>query len=65
MNAIAIPVASVSMNSQKITNLATPTLSSDAATKDYIDASNNSKLPLTGGTMSGAIVMGTNKITEL
>jgi hypothetical protein len=36
---MAAPVASVSMNSQKITNLATPTLSTDAVTKAYADAS--------------------------
>lgn len=37
----------------------TPTTSTQAANKGYADL----KLPLTGGTMSGAIAMGTNKIT--
>jgi phage-related tail fiber protein len=32
------PSASVSLNSQKITNLATPTADADAATKAYVDA---------------------------
>ena len=32
------PVAAVSLNSQKITNLATPTVSTDAVTKAYADA---------------------------
>ncbi len=31
------PTAAVSLNSQKITNLATPTLTTDAATKGYVD----------------------------
>lgn len=34
---LAAPTASVSFNSQKITNLATPTSDSDAATKAYVD----------------------------
>lgn len=34
-----LPSDSVSFNSQKITNLATPTASTDAATKGYVDSS--------------------------
>jgi len=84
----------------KITNLATPTASTDAATKGYVDtalsnlvngapvtldqlnelasAINNdpsfsttlntalgTKLPLAGGTMTGAINMGTAKVTNM
>lgn len=37
----------------------TPTTGTQAANKTYVDL----KLPLTGGTMSGAIAMGTSKIT--
>jgi hypothetical protein len=48
-----------------ITGLATPTNPSDAATKGYVDTASALKLNLTGGTMSGAIAMGTNKITGL
>jgi len=48
-----------------ITGLATPTNASDAATKGYVDTADNLKLNLSGGTMSGAIAMGTNKITGL
>lgn len=32
-----LPSGSVSFNSQKITNLATPTATGDAATKGYVD----------------------------
>jgi hypothetical protein len=49
------------MATYKLTTLGTPTAGTDAATKDYADL----KLALTGGTMSGAIAMGTNKITGL
>jgi phage-related tail fiber protein len=38
LDQMAVPTASVSLNSQKITNLATPTADSDAATKAYVDA---------------------------
>jgi len=48
-----------------ITNLTAPTNSGDAATKGYVDTANALKLNLSGGTMSGAIAMGTNKITGL
>jgi len=37
LDQMAVPTASVSLNSQKVTNLATPTDSTDAATKAYVD----------------------------
>lgn len=37
LNNITAPSGSVSLNSQKIVNLATPTLSTDATTKAYVD----------------------------
>lgn len=39
LDQLTAPTASVSLNSQKITNLATPTADTDAATKAYVDAS--------------------------
>jgi len=48
-----------------ITNLTSPTNSGDAATKGYVDTADALKLNLAGGTMSGAIAMGTSKITGL
>lgn len=51
----------IAMGANKITNLGTPTVSGDAATKDYADT----KLPLAGGTMSGVINMNSQKITNL
>ncbi len=38
LDQMAAPPAAVSLNSQKITNLATPTADTDAATKAYVDA---------------------------
>lgn len=38
LDQMAAPTASVSLNSQKITNLATPTADGDAATKGYVDS---------------------------
>jgi hypothetical protein len=55
------PATDLSMATFKLTNLGTPTTSTDAATKAYADL----MLPLAGGTMTGAIAMGTNKITGL
>jgi hypothetical protein len=37
LDQFAAPVANVSMNSNKVTNVTTPTASSDAATKGYVD----------------------------
>jgi hypothetical protein len=94
LDQMTAPTGSVSLNSQKITNLATPTLSTDASTKAYVDgqitalvggapgtldtlseiatAINNSgsfatSVVLRDGTqaMTGALAMGTNKITGL
>lgn len=38
LSSISVPTASLSLNNQKITDLATPTLSTDATTKAYVDA---------------------------
>jgi len=43
----------------------TPSSNTDATTKLYVDTADALKLDLAGGTMSGAIAMGTNKITGL
>ena len=49
-------------NSQKITGLATPTDTGDAATKGYVDTTT---VASAGDTMTGALAMGSNKITGL
>ena len=58
----------ITMRSHKITGLATPTVSTDAATKQYVDqavedaSSTGNYLPLAGGTMQGNITMGAHAI---
>jgi len=64
LDQMAAPNTSVSLNSQKITNLATPTNSGDAATKGYVDGilvANSPNLKIvkqtitsTGNTVTGA-----------
>ena len=48
-----------------ISGLQTPSASDDAANKGYVDTQRDTRLALAGGTMSGAIAMGSNKITGL
>ena len=48
-----------------VTGLPTPSGSTDATTKGYVDTADALKLNLAGGTMSGAIAMNTSKITGL
>ena len=50
-------IDSLSLNNNKITDLAAPTLDGDATNKLYVDNASNDKLPLAGGTMSGTIDM--------
>ena len=51
------------MGTSKITGLGDPTANQDAATKNYTDTQDATKLSLSGGTMTGAIDMGSAKIT--
>jgi hypothetical protein len=54
LDQMAAPTASVSLNSQKITSLADPSASSDAATKNYVDTY---KLDKSGGTLTGNLTI--------
>jgi hypothetical protein len=51
--------------SSTITGLSAPVNGSDATTKTYVDAADALKLNLSGGTMSGQLSMGNNKIVSL
>lgn len=48
-----------------ITGLSAPVNGSDAATKTYVDTADALQLNLSGGTMTGNIAMGGNKVTGL
>jgi hypothetical protein len=47
--------ANLDANSNRITDLADPTSAQDAATKNYVDTADATKLSLSGGTMTGDI----------
>jgi hypothetical protein len=53
------------LNTYTIVNLPTPTSNNEAANKEYVDNQDALKLSLSGGTMSGAIDMGSNQINNL
>ena len=75
LNTLPVPTGAVAMNGQKITGLAAGTATGDAARYDELNALSgtvtsvqttaNNALPKAGGTMSGAINMGNQKITNL
>lgn len=48
-----------------ISGLQTPSASDEAANKGYVDTQRDTRLALAGGTMAGAIAMGSNAITGL
>jgi len=54
LDQLTAPTASVSLNSQRITNLATPTSGTDAATKTYVDDIRSLTCMNTGSALSGS-----------
>ena len=65
LDQMAAPTASVSLNSQKITNLATPTADTDAATKAYVDAARSGldvKVSCRAATTANITLSGTQTI---
>lgn len=53
----------IDFNGAVVGGLGDPTANTDATTKLYVDDADALKLNLAGGTMSGAIAMGDNKVT--
>ena len=60
LDGTSTPTANISMGSHKITNVATPTASGDAATKGYVDSAiTTATAPATTSTI-GSVIVGTN-----
>ena len=57
--------SSFNANGNPITNLGEPDNDNDAATKSYVDNSNNLKVSKSGDSMSGTLNMSTNRIIGL
>ena len=62
-NGSAFFKGTVNMNSNKITNVTTPTSNDDAANKSYVDTKAGEYLPLSGGTLTSSLKIqrGTDK----
>lgn len=60
LDGTSIPTADISMGSHKITNIATPTASGDAATKGYVDSSITSATKIASASQLGQVKIGTN-----
>jgi len=55
----------LNMGSNKITSLAAPTTTGDAANKSYVDTQDGTRVAKSGDTMSGNLDMGSNRISNL
>ena len=64
ITSIGAQSAALDMNTHLINNVVNPASAQDAATKNYVDTADALKLPLTGGTMSGGLNMGTASISN-
>ncbi len=62
---IGTQAAALNMGSNKITSLGEPTLTGDAATKNYVDTLANAKANLSGATFVGPIAMSTQDISGI
>ena len=58
-----LPSMGESGSNLRLTKVADPTSAQDAATKNYVDTNDALKVNKAGDTMSGALAMGTNKVT--
>lgn len=66
-NALSVQIESdlIDFGGAVLGGIGTPVNAADATDKTYVDNADALKLDLAGGTMSGAIAMGTNKITGM
>ena len=55
----------LNMGNNKVTSLAAPTATGDAANKSYVDTQDGTRVAKSGDTMSGNLDMGSNRISNL
>lgn len=60
LDGTSTPTANISMGSHKITNIATPTASGDAATKGYVDSVITTATKIASASQLGQVKIGTN-----
>ena len=60
LDGTSTPTANISMGSHKITNIATPTASGDAATKGYVDSAITTATKIASASQLGQVKIGTN-----
>lgn len=64
LNQFAVATSTLDLNSQKIQNLATPTVDNDAATKGYVDTADALKAPLASPTFTGTVTLPSGTVTS-
>lgn len=64
LNQFAVATSTLDLNSQKIQNLATPTVNNDAATKGYVDTADALKAPLESPTFTGTVTLPSGTVTS-
>lgn len=64
LDGTSTPTANISWNNNKITNLATPTVSGDAATKGYVDSAITSNTKVATAAQLGQVKIGDNVDVE-
>lgn len=60
LDGTSTPTADISMGSHKLTNVATPTVSGDAATKGYVDSAITSGTKVATASVLGQVKIGSN-----
>jgi hypothetical protein len=64
LNNFAVATDTLDLNSQKIQNLANPTVNNDAANKGYVDTADALKAPLESPTFTGTVTLPSGTVTS-
>ena len=60
-----VPTSSIGLNGYHINNLVDPIRQQDVATKNYVDGQGNLRMAKVGDTMTGNLLMGSNRVTDV